>query len=571
MIRLLLSLFILVFGVNSWSQGKHPRVVELEDLYKKQAVQYLESRFPGIPFTVIVSIDPLRRATGYKDTSEELPFYVLDEEEIRDEWDNPKSSLYVLSQRVKKVKVTIHVPENIEDSEVSEIQATLSEVLRLTPARDEVQILKRKWNMFLNLKDYAIFGAVAMMVFLFGLLIILRSSASKMATSLGEMQSAITKASGANSGVSSNTRSGLENHSQSRSQKTKKEDIQFTDPIKTREVIGKRIGDLLEKDDFLRLENIIMMDELAQSDPHALGALLVNFPIEVQEKLFSYSTGSNWMEAFVYPGELDSRCLHLVEELYRVKPHRYREQWEKLLIQVWRLGSLREKFLKTLKLDQALAILNSMPKFIAVPTARSVFPGNWAAVIDPEYSSIEIEEDQCGKLFLKALDLKPLNGFDQLNVYKQSKELLKYLKSASVREEQEVYQVLPENSTLALIRPPFYVLFDLAEEPMQQVVKEVALDDWALALFDVPRDLRSRIEKYFSEKERFLFLEKLRFLDNNRRSLEEVGEIRESIAIKVGTQMALFGGLEEKTKNSSDVSDKNDESSDKSNGKSKVA
>ncbi|MCB0385235.1 MAG: hypothetical protein KDD43_07565, partial [Bdellovibrionales bacterium] len=104
---LMIVVLLLPQSLLAQTDTRHPRVAELEDQHKSQAMAFLKARFPHLPFSVVVSIVPLRRAGGenYNAKEEALPYYLLDDEEIRDEWDDPNASLYVLSKRIQSVQV----------------------------------------------------------------------------------------------------------------------------------------------------------------------------------------------------------------------------------------------------------------------------------------------------------------------------------------------------------------------------------------------------------------------------------------------------------------------------------
>jgi hypothetical protein len=194
---LLLGLLPLAVAVPSgvWAQNdtRHPRVAELEDQYKRQAMDFLKSRFPHLPFSVVVSIDPLRRvsADNYQAKQEALPYYLLQDEEIRDEWDDPNATLYVLSRRIKSVQVSVSVPSTVADEELSEIKETLISSLRLVPARDKIEILKRSWSGLPNFSVYAGIGLAAILIFLLGLYAITRMSLRRMTRAFSELQTSL--------------------------------------------------------------------------------------------------------------------------------------------------------------------------------------------------------------------------------------------------------------------------------------------------------------------------------------------------------------------------------------------
>ncbi len=521
---------VLLFAMNAFANEKHPRVAELEDKYKTDTIRYLEGRFPGLPFSVIISIDPLRDKSqqGYDLKGEVLPYYALDEEVIKDVWDDPTATLYTLSQRVKKVSVEIQIPESIVDEEYLEIKDTVTTMLRLIPARDAIDIVKREWTVLPHLKTYSLIGAFTLLMFLLGLLVISRFSVSNMATSLEKIHGQLSsQGGGGGAGFSSAPKpsSGPGNLGK------RGNDIKFNDPIKTREVIGTRVDDIVEQGELVRLENFIILDKLGKEDPESLGALMALFPIDTQRELLSLSRGTHWMDAMTYPGELSMRCLEVVEELGRVKPSSYNKTWEQLLIQVWRMDTGATTFLKKLDFDNAMTILNAMPKFISVPLARETFPGNWAALLDPNYKSKRLSDEETKTLYESSLINKSLVSFDVLGVYKKLRELLSFLKVADVRSEKEVYEAVPHDSMLTMMRPPFYKIFEEEDAVLlMEFVESITVDDWSHVLFGVPRDQRRVVEQFFTSKEKFFYLEKLKAMDIDRPNADEAGEQRSIVA-----------------------------------------
>lgn len=524
-LRIFLIAILCLFSLRSVAQ--HPRVAELEDKYKSEARDYLKSRFPEMAFSVLVKVEPLRRLSGdYQPKGEQLPFYSLDDEEIRDEWDDPTASLYSLSQRVKKVELKIQAPSEMSEREVAEMEKDLASVLRLVPSRDQIEIKRRQWSLSSDHQYQMISGVTVVLVLLLGLYLILRVAVLRVSSSLGELQTSLSQGSNAQPPPPPRSSSVPAGEGPLR----KGGDLQFNDPIRTREVIGKRVEDLEEQGDLLRLENMVKLDKLGKMDPKSLGALIMSFPADDQKKLLALSAGTHWMEAFSYPGEPNLASLEIMEEICRAKTTTFRAKWEQLLIQVWRLGELRGQFLRGLPLNDALAILCAMPKFISVPTARSTFPGNWAAVVDPDYQPETIREERCHELNEQAEQMVPPVNFEILESYKKMKELLIYLKEADPQEEREVYAATISSGLLSTMRPPFFPLFEQSEEIIQKMVVQYSLDDWALALFNVPRDQRKVVVNYFSDKERFLFLEQLKYLDTHKPDLDVVGQVREQMA-----------------------------------------
>jgi len=517
-------------GVWAQNDTRHPRVAELEDQYKRQAMDFLKSRFPHLPFSVVVSIDPLRRvsADNYQAKQEALPYYLLQDEEIRDEWDDPNATLYVLSRRIKSVQVSVSVPSSVADEELSEIKETLISSLRLVPARDKIEILKRSWSGLPNFSIYAGIGLAAILIFLLGLYAITRMSLRRMTRSFSELQTSLgSKNSQASvspppvvSMAEENKNSGLGGG-----------EFRFTDPIKIREVIAGRVHELLYSDEFPRLEDIVNLDRFAQNDSRSTGALISEFPLDMQRRLFSLGRGEYWMEAFIEPGELVPQCLEILERLCRVQKSKRGKEWEALLIQVWRMDELtRVRFLRTIDQDESMAIVHSMPKNVSVPTARQAFPGSWGAVLDPQFRPAKVSVERIKQIGEKAMEILPPVPFEILETYRQEKDLIAYLNVSDVAAERDIYRASPETAMIHRIRPPFYRVVQDDKAHMEQFVNMISLDDWALALFNVNRSERANIDRHFSNKQKFIFIEKLKALDSRNPELRQIGLIRERIA-----------------------------------------
>ncbi|MCB0357220.1 MAG: hypothetical protein KDD40_09440, partial [Bdellovibrionales bacterium] len=454
----------------------------------------------------------------------------VEEEEIRDEWDDPTITLYSLSNRVKKIKLIIQVPAGIHDEELADIKSNISEILRLIPARDEIEVVKREWNIFPKLKWYLGIGLLSIFALLMGLFAISFMSVRKVTQSLENIQS--NSSSGSSSANLSSSMSNV-NLDMQKNKPNSSGDIQFNDPIRIREVLDGRIQDLVtNKIDILRLENLILFDKFANENPRAFGALFLLFPTELKRELFAFSTGKHWMEALTEHGEMTMKCLEILEELGHVKTTEFRANWEKLLIQVWRLDNDLEavNFLKQIDNQSALSILSGMPKFISLRLGREVFPGNWATLLDSTYKFKKLNEKECEELFNKTLEIKPLAKLEDLDVYRKDRELIHFLKTADIRTEKEVYSAVPRDSMLHMLRPPFYLLFEQEEDVIKKLVQQYSILEWAIALFNVPRDQRKLVEHHFEEKEKIFYFEMLKGLDKNRPNPDYQGEVRTRIA-----------------------------------------
>ncbi|MFK8139284.1 MAG: hypothetical protein AB8E15_13070 [Bdellovibrionales bacterium] len=529
--------FLLIFivgilvGTQAFASSSHPRVSELEDKLMADATKYLNARFPDLPFYISIKINPLRRSfsQGYQIQGENLPFYALDEEAIKDEWDDPTVSLYSLLTRVKDVNVSLSLPSSLKEAEIAEIKSELNVVLRLVPSRDKIEITQRKWQMLPHL-EWIVLGVAAVILFyLLGLFVVSRLSMRKMADVISAIKSD-GSASASGGGISSGGPSIVPSSDIAGGSASKiSGDIKFNDMIKIREVASEWLENISSQPSFFRIDNMMHLEELGEKNPRSLGALVRMFPVNIQKELFSFGKGNAWLDAFSKPGELTSDALEIIEELGRVRPGEYEANWEKLLIQLWRLDLSAEEFLRSLPEEDTMVLLKEMPKNLGVPLARSIFPGNWGSVLRVEEASTRLDAEKSEMYYQLSLEHLPLKDFDVVQEYRTQMELVDYLDTVSETIEKEVYVAAGESSMLNQLRPPFYKILEnegMMEEEFIKFVKLFKAEQWALALFNVKRDARKSIDQYFGEKEKFLFMEYLVHFDRSNPSTDQIGAMR---------------------------------------------
>ncbi len=552
---LLLAIVLqVVFSTAVYAQGsqdatgKHPRVAEIENGLVKDATTFLKSRFPNLPFLVSVSIDPLRRDDGVRrdSSSERLPYFEDSDEEIKDEWDNPNVSTFALMARIKKAAVTVSVSSNVTDEEISEVRTSLIQVLNLIPARDEVVIQKRAWSQLQDSKPdsqtvilFSALGFGAVLIALGGLFFITRNSVKEIGSAIGN---GAAKAVGgvSTSGVSSAGPSlaaeGIDGRSSTGSGVGG--DVKFSDPLRMREVVSQSVRVLNESATFPNLQDIILLDRAGKKNPAMMGALLSEFSEDLQRRLFSYSYQIHWLQAMTDPGEISSEVVELLGRLMRNQRNPDSIPLQNVLIYVWRLDEQIAPFLRSIEQDEAFAILSHLPKTVSLSAARAAFPGNWGTVLDTGFKPKALSKERLEKIATKAIQTKALRDLSILDQYRQERDLLEYLLIAEPVEEKEIYLASPAQSVIHSMRPPFYKVFELSSEELDVIVPKVSLDDWSLALLNTNRVARREIEKKFSDKQKFVFIEKLRKFDQNPPDKTRVGAARERLARFIQIQLA---------------------------------
>lgn len=549
--RLLAIIFFIFATQLTWAQGaierEHPRVSELQDKLTEYARGYLQTRLQDIPFMVTVKIDALRRSpnSNYQPQRESLPYYDIVAEEIVDEWDDPSASLYVLQSRISKATVLISLPKALKPQEVQEIRDTLMTLLRLIPGRDDIKIELRDWTMPNNWLPIAGISLASLFLLLLGSALITRQWSKRLSAAIQEVKPKV----GADSDGQSAEPMKLPDLGLPGGAKSSGSgDLKFRDPLKTREFVALRVSELVRHQAFPNLAAMIEMQKLVQSNPRDLGALLMEFPLEKQKHIFGLSFSSDWLTAFTDPGEISGQSLELLDRLCRIQYDDESVHWENLLICAWRLDVDLAGFLKILDKDEAFAILKDLPSSIAVPVAREAFPGGWARILDTGAKFKRISKERIQELATKLTAVRELNDFSDLEKYRHEKDLLVYLKMATPMEEKDVYSVIDSGSFLWKVRPPFYRIFDASPEGLKVLVNQFSIDEWALALFNSPRESRKPIEALFNSKQRFLFLNRLKMIDQSGVDKLLMGEVREKIAKtyhRIQTEDAFIGQMEE--------------------------
>jgi hypothetical protein len=531
-----LAVFVILSGISSAMAQevmKHPRVVELEDRLNRDAAAYIKARFPDVPFMVIVRVDPLRRETRMPSsaTTESLPYFESfeNDEEIRDEWDNSQIPLMALLNRVRKISVQISVPSQLKEAEVDEMRDGIFNILHLTPARDAIEVNRREWALesvpWLGI--YIAGGALFLL--LIGLLVINRTSANRIARALTEMKSqnnSQAQSSGSIAPMAVDSESAGSKRSQS-------QEVKFNDPIKMKELANNLIGFLVNSGKFPNHHDVFVLDRLGQFEPDKLGALLMEFPAGIQSELFKYSSGNHWVESLNEPGFLDFECLEALQALSQNTRDERSMKIKFAVLSVWRLGESRSKLLRTMPRDDAFSLLSEMPKSIAVAEARKAFPGAWGAILDSGFKGKELTEKRAQEIHDMAVMLESLSDISEVKRYRSDKELLEYVKIADPVEEREIYEAASGESLIHKIRPPFYPVFMQSEDVLKVFVGKIAVDRWALALFNVVKSERQNVDKHLSEKQKFLMIERFKRFDQSAPSADAVGAAREFVGVQL--------------------------------------
>jgi hypothetical protein len=296
------------------------------------------------------------------------------------------------------------------------------------------------------------------------------------------------------------------------------------------ELTLRLIDSLLKTKAFPTLADMLMLDEFGRQNPGQLGAVLAEFPVAVQQTVFGMSSNDIWLEAFHRPASLELKCL----ELLNTMSHNVRDEksmaWETLLINIWRLDDQLPDYVRWMDAEQAFTVLSDLPKSMSIHVARSVFPGNWARLLDAQFRRATIGPEEIVRLSEMALRTKPLREFSVIKAYKKDLELIAYLDKASTSEEREIYVIAAPDSLIRKLRRPFYPLFEQKPEMIRELMGLISMDHWQLALFNVTHNERRIVVQNLTEKQRYLFVQKMKQFDNNPPDAAAVAAARNHIA-----------------------------------------
>jgi hypothetical protein len=513
----IVSVLWLMAGSLAFSQNpvatKHPRVIEVEEILRDESARYFNRRFPNTPVLVRVEIFPLRRDQVLGRKTESLPYFDYESEESIDEWDDPKTPVAFLKTRVTKVTVEISVPDDFNEKNTKAVQDELLIYLKLVPFRDEVKV-EKKLNDSTPWVDHTVITMGLMILFsALSLGFIIRSAFLKV-----KPQQA---ASGAASAVAAPSVGVSSSSSGPKSEKQKIStavtgDVTFHDPIKTMDIVRLKLDQIEKSGTFPTFKDLSILHDLAQDFPDKVGALVFEMPTEWQKQLFPLGIGQSWLEAFSNTGVIDHLCLVTLDKMGKDRALLGGEKVkEKVLIQMWRMQDQAVNWLKKIPQDHALVLLNDLPKTIGLTLAKKAFPGGWGRLLEKQTSQGVILTPNVLQDYLQQmLSIEPYYEHTLLENYRKDRELLNYLDRVSIQDEKDVYDSLPSDSFVMKVRKPFYVVFEQSDNEWKKFVLSYPLEKWALVVMNSSRNYIRRISDVLDEKQKLMFSQYLKMLDN---------------------------------------------------------
>lgn len=141
--------------------------------------------------------------------------------------------------------------------------------------------------------------------------------------------------------------------------------------------------------------------------------------------------------------------------------------------------------------------------------------------------------------------------------YRREQILIDYVRMSELTVEKEIYEASDDDAMIKEVRPPFYPVFEQTESIRAQVFQRFSLQEWALALFNSPREMRSPIREVMNDKQWFSLIELLKQFDKSKPDAHKVGLARERIGIALREVLQQEG--ENKVKPSEQSTDEDQE------------
>ncbi len=529
-IKFLCLLSLLAPAALGQGLGKHPRVIELEEKLNQDTVAYIKSRFPGMPIIVSVDVEALRRTSAVTpDKDGMLPYLTINEDEVVDEWDDPARTIHELFPRIKKASLQVQLPKSVSDNDLADLRNALYRALNLVPGRDDIQFERKDWQLAeeKNYDNYPLIALGALIIAL-GIFISLRLSVGILARSIGkntDKGGAVASApaplppmpvsNSANSGNGPSANIGQ---------------LRFDDPLKVKSKIKFVVDELSQDPLFPNLDDMLTLYQLARKKTGAVGAAIGEMPVELQLKIFQLGFGEHWLAMFADSGQLSIDSYEVMYKLSKQQRQKYSAEWRDLLIYVWRLQDKSVPFFQSIEHQDGLTILSHMPVHLSVPYGKKAYPGLWGTLLEKQEPRPPLAAAKIAKYTKQVLELEPLNDYKMIQAYRHERGLLEYLRTADVGDEKDIYLAAKEDSVIHRLRPPFFQIFQCDPKYLQRLILVFPVESWALALFNIPRDLRKQFDEAFNEKQRYLFIESLKALDRQPPDREQVGQMREQIS-----------------------------------------
>lgn len=534
--RLIKLVIAITFLLSAGKLFASDRVTEIEGLIRTDVSNYIKLIKPGLNFSVYVKVTPRLNSQTRVNTGESLPFFSSEEDDVQIEpWSDQNTPVFKLYSRIQKAEVEINFSTDVKILNLKDFELNVIRSVGLIPGRDEVKVefigqplIKKDFSTVLfNERNVSITIMSLVILFLGTIMFVTLNRYLSIRTAVSEgsgnkENSPINEPPVPISGINSTGSTVLGGES-------KVGKLSFSDPTRSTELLRDKLKQILESGTFPNLNDMLILMEMLETNIRGFAFLIYELPVEIQDMIYEKGKTDLWYKGFTEVGELDPEIFHSVDKMLRARNLKSNELFETLLIQCWRMENNLTEFIKRLDKKEAFALLYYLPKNISINVARSVYPGGWGDLLGEEKIPAITSFERLNQLIELSYEFEPKYTKKSLETFMNRQDLMTYLKECKPNEEEDIYKVLGENSELEKLRPPFFTYFYLDRDSRSDIFKQLSLDNWALSIFDAPREFKLKLEEVLSDKEKYLLGIYLSRYNQHGVDFQTINNIRENI------------------------------------------
>ena len=514
------------------------RVSEVESIIRKDVTNYIQMIKPDLNFSVFVKVEPRLNTASRADRGESLPFFTSDSEELEVEpWSDPSTPMFKLYAKIQKATVQVSFTTEIDVQNLKDLELNILRSAGLVSGRDEVRvellnkpiISKNFSTVLLSERNISVTIMSLVILFLGTIMFVTLNRYLSIRTNVeskGSDSSQRDPVPQASPIMGQNFSNSLQSSNVGK--------LSFSDPTRSTELLRDKIKQILDSQTFPNLDDMTILMDLLEHNITSFAFFVYELPKQVQDEVYAKGKTDLWYKGFSEIGELDPDIFHSIDRMLRSRNYKSTEVFEELLIQCWRMDNNLGKFLQKIDKKEAMSILYYLPKNIAIKVARDTFPGGWGDLLSDEKIPAISNSDRLKTLIEMSYEFSPEYTKSSLDTYIKRQDLLEYLKLCQTHEEEDIYKVIGDGSPLEQIRPPFYKFFYLDEKLMRTVFDKMTIDRWAIALFDINREYRSKIDAILDEKEQYMINAYHSQLQSTGVNKELISQVKEDIGAITG-------------------------------------
>jgi hypothetical protein len=453
-ISLLLGLLLFSFTLVAQNNERPHRVLEAEEYFSQRVNRTMERLLGNDKFLITVRVTP--QASSREVSRSRLPLY-SDREDLVNPWESYEVPLFSLLRMVTQIRIHLVIDQNNRITDLSALRETIFRENELIPGRDEIVISfeafptsRKSFDELLN--DSNILASLIIFFALLIVAIVLFVISRRKIDVRSDNSSSPSK-----STLATPINAPVQYQSVSpRSEGGGSKRPSFVELSSSLKELPQKIDKIALEGTFPRLDDLIALEELLINDPEGFSFLVNLFSPKKRKEIFSLGRSEDWVHAFCDIGMPSNEAVMTVERLLRPSNFTRQHEHELLLIDLWRCEDrLQELMAKQSDLKSCKALLSHLPKDIALPVARSLYPGAWAEILNIQGLDL-LRADLTQQLRKEAQTLRPHFDENTLKELVERKDLINYLDTVNPEDEEEIYKVLSIDFDVSKVRPPYF-------------------------------------------------------------------------------------------------------------------